>query len=208
MVKVYFLIFMYLLVCNCIIAQKETFHIAGKVLFDDYFQVSPINGAYIQIKGQKKGYIADSLGNFKIDNLKPGKYRLKFSCVSSFDYDTTIVIKNASVNEVNIKLPGWYYEEVFTPQAAREEMENGYPGLYVCTSTNNMEKIFADPFWKKYKVGYRIYEKDLIENSRQFFSAPLHVLIRFNQEVFTYLDYAYGKKWRDEAPADILGLEE
>ena len=208
MMRIKLLILIFMGVSHFIVAQEELFYIAGQVLADNYVCETPINGAYIRMKGQQKGYITDSLGYFKIDNLQPGKYKLKFTCISCFDYDTTIVIKNASVNEVNIVLPMWYYEEAFTSQAIREEIENGYPGLYVYTSTNNMEKLSADPFWEKYKVGYRIFERELIENSRQSFSAPMPVLIRFNQEIFNYLDYAYGKKWRDEAPVDILGLDE
>ncbi|MDR2919628.1 MAG: carboxypeptidase-like regulatory domain-containing protein [Tannerella sp.] len=208
MLKVYFGVFVYLLVSNSIIAQQETFHIAGKVLADDYYCLTPINGAYIQMKGQKKGYIADSSGIYKIDNLKPGKYKLRFTCVSCFDYDTTIIIQNNSIDSLNVVLPMWYYKKAFTSQAVKKEIESGYPALYVYTTTNNLENIFVDPFWEKYKIGYRIFEKDLIENSRQFFSAPQHVLIRFNQDIFNYLDKTYGKEWRKEAPIDILGLDE
>jgi len=202
MLRVYFFIFIYLLITNCSIAQEERFYIAGKIWGDYYIQTMPVD-AYIKIKGQKKGYLVDFSGVFKIDDLKPGKYNLKFTRIDCFDYDTTIIIKNNSVDSINIILPFWYDKEVFSIESARKEIKKGYPKLFVYTESSYTDKIFSDPFWKKYHLSCNIFEK-----KEDYISVPLSVLMSYNQETFDYLDKTYGKEWRKEAPVDILGLDE
>ncbi|MDR2038487.1 MAG: carboxypeptidase-like regulatory domain-containing protein [Bacteroidales bacterium] len=204
---------------QCLLAFDQDYFIAGKVYINEYEMISSVDGsyipaispvdAYIRIKGENgKGHMADSGGFFRIDHLKPGKYQLNFSCVGCFSFDTTIFIKNAPVESLKIILPLWYDQEKYSVRTAKKEIKTGHATLFACTNAGNKEKFFADQFWKKYQIGYLLFEKELIQKKEQHFSAPLPVLIKYNQEIFKYLDKTFGNEWHHEAPPGILGLKE
>lgn len=192
----------------CLLAagQEKTFLISGKVSGNDWYTVSPLIHAYIQIKEEPKtGFLTDSSGYFKIDGLKSGKYHLTVSFVGFESYETVIRLKNKSIDSLRIVLPLYYDPKEVSARRARKEIKRGHPHLYACTEEEKHTafKTFND----KYKVGFTIYNRKAIRNKQQHLNAPPEALIRYNRETFEYLDKAFGKSWYRETPPGIFGLE-
>lgn len=207
--KSYIFFFSAVLVIGSLCAQEKTYHIHGKVLLDEYVPVkTPAASAYIKIDGESKGYLTDLSGNFTIDKLKPGKYKLEFFYINFFKFDTIITIRNRPVEALQITLPMWYDKDMFSVESALENIDKGYPKLYVCTEKKNINDYYTDRITKESRINFVIYEKELIAQKKQFFSAPLWILIRYNNETFRHLDKKYDKQWRNHALPGILGFDE
>lgn len=80
------IIFLFLIVCITITAAaQQKLTIKGSVI--DKGKREPISFASVAIYGTPLGAVTDSLGNFKIENVSPGIYRLQISAVG---YNTTL----------------------------------------------------------------------------------------------------------------------
>ena len=113
-----------------------------------------------------------------------------------------------STDSLNILLPFSYNKEAYSLQQAQKEIRSGHPLLFGITETIQLDQFTTAVFWKKYKVNFVVYEKELIQKGVQNLEAPLDILLRFNEEIFNYLDQTFGEEWQKEAPAGILGLED
>lgn len=205
-----------LLSVGCSIQHPVNNKIVGRVYGEDFERTFPyksipvpLAGAYIQvIPSNKTGYLTDSLGYFKIENLTKKKYHLSFSFVGLESRDTTIVLRVHSTDSLNILLPFSYNKEAYSLQQAQKEIRSGHPLSFGITETIQLDQFTTAVFWKKYKVNFVVYEKELIQKGVQSLGAPLDILLRFNEEIFNYLDQTFGEEWQKEAPAGILGLED
>lgn len=204
--KIYAVLFICLLCVTHAIAQKKTFHIAGKVSGDTWINISPLANTFIQIKEAPKAvFLTDSSGYFKIDNLNRGKYRLKFSYTGFQDHDTTIIIKNVPADSLNIILPLYYYKKGVSTRHARKEIRKGHPHLYACTENDQDSAFYA--FYKKYKVWSSIFNKSSVENNEQFLPCSPDMLAHYNREAFRYLEKTFGKEWHNDLPRGVIGFE-
>jgi len=189
-------------------AQETGIYISGNVFIEDYAGSYPVHATVHLVQDKSQGTVADTAGYFEIKNIKPGKHKIRFSYMGCFNYDTTLMIKDKPVDSLSIKMSYWYDKEETSPASARENIRKGYPALYALVRRDNLENFYSDSFWKKYNISYMLYEEELILERRQYFGAPFDVLIKYNEEVFRYLDSQYNKQWRVEAPLEIVGLKE
>lgn len=197
------LCFLYTLVS----AQEKNFHIKGKVSGSEWSSVAPLINAYIQIKEKPEtGFLTDSLGNFKIDRLKKGKYHITVSFIGFESRDTVVRLTDKSIDNLVFVLPLYYDKKRVSMKQARKEIRKGHPHLYAYTEDDKHTAFQA--FYNKYQVGFSTYNPQLINNKEQHLNIPREVLIRYNRETFKYLDKTYGKDWQQEIPPGIIGFEE
>lgn len=200
------LILLLCFLCLSAAAQEKTFRITGKVSGNERGSETPLTNAYIQLKEKPgNGFLTDSSGIFRIDHLTKGKYHITVSFVGFESCQTTVHLKNKPTDTLYFVLPLYYDKREVSAKQARKEIRQGHPHLYACTKD---EKNTAfQRFDEKYKVGFFIYNPQTIRNGQQFLSAPPATLIRYNREIFKYLDKTFGKNWRQETPPGIFGHE-
>jgi len=213
-----------LLVCLTVIslkiqAQDKDFPISlhGKVYGEDIRKVppydvitTPLPQAYIQIKElPKRGWLTDSTGYFKIDDLKSKKYHINFSFIGLTSHDTIVIPRNEA-DSLHIILPLLYKhikKYYFSSELSRKNIKRGFPNLVMIIAKNQEQQIYENPFWTKYGVTYTYYTKELVQDGKQLLGAPNYIISDHNEEVFNYLDKNFGTAWRKEAPKGIFGLD-
>lgn len=197
--------------------NSEYFSIVGKVYGEEVRQVPPYDiitkpliNAYISFKElPKQGWLTDSTGCFRIENLKNETFHLKASYIGLNSCDTIITSYNEK-ETLCLSLSLWYDyigEHQYSPELSRKNIKEGNPNLVIVIPEDKGKKKISDnPFFQKYGVHYVGY---LEENGRltSYLAVPNCILASYNQEVFDYLDSKYGKNWRHEAPKGIFGLD-
>ena len=151
-----------LLSVGCSIQHPVNSKIVGRVYGEDFERTFPyksipvpLAGAYIQIiPSNKTGYLTDSLGYFKIENLTKKKYHLRFSFVGLESRDTTIVLRVHSTDSLNILLPFSYNKEAYSLQQAQKEIRSGHPLLFGIMETIQLDQFTKAVFWKKYAENF------------------------------------------------------
>ncbi len=85
------LLLVVLLSSTTILAQEKTF-LRGQII--DKANGEPIPGVAVYFESLKKGGVSDSDGNYKIESLSPGHYKIKVSAIS---------YKTMEINELDLK---------------------------------------------------------------------------------------------------------
>ena len=135
--------------------------------------------------------LTDSLGRFRFDNLKIGKYELKAKSIVYGDFDTLIILDEHSIVELKIHIKSFY--DIST-ETAYNDISNGEPKL-LCSG--GIIIIDDEDIEKKYNVQYLDFG---------CVTPEIDSMINYNKVVFEFLDKKYGTKWRKEVRQDIYGL--
>jgi hypothetical protein len=93
-------IIMFSLIISTTIAGQTTASLKGQII--DKSSGMGVPGAALIIESLKKGSAANSDGNFKIDFLTPGSYKVKVSALSYKSVEITDVILKSGLNELNV----------------------------------------------------------------------------------------------------------
>lgn len=91
---------MFSLIISTTIAGQTTASLKGQII--DKSSGMGVPGAALIIESLKKGSAANSDGNFKIDFLTPGSYKVKVSALSYKSVEITDVILKSGLNELNV----------------------------------------------------------------------------------------------------------
>jgi hypothetical protein len=197
MKKIIFIIYIILCLQQISVGQK-TFSISGRVIsainhkpLFDYEDVS------VAIANDPKSvaYI-DSIGRFKIENLKEGKYKIVILDFIYEPFDTTVIVSQKDIKGLVLALK---YDCIgFDKDSAYQDIKNGEPKLLLSGGIAPWFGEDDDVFEKKY--GFKYYE----------FGCQ-HVVMEcveaYSSIVFDYLDKKFGKKWRKEVRSDVLYLK-
>ena len=196
----------------------EKYSIIGKVYGECVRQVPPYDVMTIPLVGSnlsiselpKQGWLTDSTGCFRIDNLEKRAYHLKAAYVG-FDSCDTLIVLAGHADTLCLVLPLWYeyiskYE--CSPELSQANIRQGHPYIKLIIPEGKEREIREHPFWKKYGVNYNDYYP--LKNDGHlgcYLGVPNFMLAAYNQEVFDYLDGKYGKVWRFDVPSGIFGLD-
>lgn len=174
--------------------RDDQFSIQGKINLLIGLDIIPAREMIVTINNKAFIEITDSLGTFRLNNLKQGIYHLKVIGDSFPNIDTTITIVDKSIS--NLNLLAIAYCSV-NQDIAQSDIRNQRQRLLLVGGIAPVVCIYQNRFEKKYKVKYHDFGC----------IAPNHECItKYNQIIFKYLDKKYGKKWRKEVRKDVIGL--
>src|ERR1700712_4346891 len=120
--------FLFLLIILPFLAYSQkssnTYSISGNIKMLVGLEILPSRSPLMVLKETR--YIAelDSLGNFKFENLKPGKYRLQESYYLPAQVDTVILIENKSVTGLHFLIKS---KCLVTKELAEHDVKTGKP---------------------------------------------------------------------------------
>ena len=136
-------------------------------------------------------WVTDSLGLFKITGLTKGRYRL---VNSTLGIDTPFSLPKQSENMliVNVSFCSFGYVK------AQKDVKAGKPLLLLSGGIAPVSSPKEDNFEKRYMVKYHDFG-----DSPQSIKCSL----AYNNVVFAFLDKKFGKSWRRDARADVIGLK-
>ena len=64
----------------------------------------PVGFASVTLVNTRHGLLADSAGNFKLENIPAGSFLLRITCIGYMDYEKKILLKNAEKLTLGIKM--------------------------------------------------------------------------------------------------------
>ncbi|HTK21250.1 MAG TPA: hypothetical protein VL442_17145 [Mucilaginibacter sp.] len=136
-------------------------------------------------------WITDSMGLFKITGLAKGKYRLVNSAIG---IDTPFSVPKQSNNVLIVNVTSCSFGYV----KAQKDVKAGKPLLLLSGGIAPVASPKEDKFEKRYTVKYH-----------DFGDVPQSIKcsMAYNNVVFSFLDKKFGKSWRKDARADVIGLK-
>jgi hypothetical protein len=136
-------------------------------------------------------WVTDSLGLFKVTGLAKGRYRL---VNSALHVDTPFSIPRQSENVLIVNVSSCS----FGSAKAQKDIKAGKPMLLLSGGLAPVSSPKEDNFEKRYTVKYH-----------DFGDAPQNIKCSaaYNNIVFAFLDKKFGKSWRRDARADVIGLK-
>ncbi len=101
MINKYYLILLFTLCASITLAQTAI--IKGKVT--DSKSKEPLPGAYVHLDGMHKGATTDAFGNFEINKLTAGEYKVKVKYVgfSEFEKEVTVADNQTMIMDIAMK---------------------------------------------------------------------------------------------------------
>jgi len=156
--------------------------------------ILPSSGTIVNIKNTNIITETDSLGNFRLENLKNGKYNIEIVGEGFEPKDTSIVINDNSVE--NFKLM-FVSNCTVNGKVAEYEIKKGNPRLLILGGIAPVFYRGQEKFEKKYRVKYYDFGCDV---------PARECAVDYNKKIFEYLDRKYGKGWRKEVRNDVEGL--
>ena len=138
---------------------------------------------------------SDSSDNFKSEKLRPGTYTLEIDNYTSNHQKYVITITDKSISDYEIIIDVKCDIDNLTALA---DIKDRHPKLMLISGIAPVHIKGQENFEKKYKVKY--HEFGCI--------APIKTcVLMYNKVIFEYLDKKFGKKWRNDVRADVLGLK-
>ena len=174
--------------------QADQYSIQGKINLLIGLDIVPAREILVTVNN--KGLVAttDSLGSFRLDNLKKGEFLLKVIGDSFANIDTTITIVDKSIIGLNLLAIS---DCGVNQDIAEMDIKNQKQRLLLVGGIAPVVYIHQNRFERKYNVVYDDFGC----------LAPNHeCIVKYNQVIFKYLDGKYGKKWRKEVRKDVIGL--
>ncbi|WP_348744847.1 hypothetical protein [Tenacibaculum sp. 190524A05c] len=163
--------------------------------------VKPISEIYIELLKSKKPLLermtmADSLGFFRIKNLKPNKiYEIQIS-VSGYNNHTFKIKTNEGITKTTLTIDT---DCEYSAEQAEKDWKNGRPKLLLFGSivpTGNSQ--YDIKFEKSYGIEYFDFGC----------TPPTAECIKiYNERIFRFMDEKYGKKWRSKVRSDVEYLD-
>jgi hypothetical protein len=173
--------------------DSDYLSISGRVRLLAGFELTTPIQAYVIIKSVNKFAITDTLGQFRIDSLLQGTYKLSIQGLGYQNTDTIIKIIK-SINDLELLT---IVKCEINKDIAQQDIKKNKPRLLL--SSGIVPVIYSDQvnFEKKYGVIFFDYGD---------ITPPLECIQQYNKEIFAYLDYKFGKIWRREVSKDLIGL--
>ncbi|MHA6249116.1 FEKKY domain-containing protein [Pontibacter sp. CAU 1760] len=174
--------------------QTDLYSISGKVNLLIGLDIVPAQEALVTVKNTGQATNTDSLGNFKLENIAPGKHHLQIIGFSVPVIDTTVTITNAPVTGINLLART---NCVVNQDVAYRDIKYQRPRLLLVGGIAPVVYANQQKFEQRYDVAYHDFGC----------VAPNEKCIAlYNKVVFEYLDKRYGRKWRKEVRKDVIGL--
>ena len=149
----------------------------------------------IQLTPGNKVTETDSLGNYKFDGLKGGKYILRVIEYNPNPKEFEILLNTKSITGfdliVNADCP-------VNTRIAETEIKQGRPRLLLIGGVAPIITVWDSKFAKKY--GIQFYDFGDTGPAEE-------CVLQYNKEIFEYLDSKFGTKWRKEVRKDVIGLK-
>jgi hypothetical protein len=179
-----------------VINSDTTYYIKGKVFVDDFGVLEPLECVCVGIIDTELGGITDTAGNFQIDGIKSGTYKISVTYIGYAKTDTSIKISDESITGLIFTLNTYCIK--YDSEKAGEDIKNKTPKLFLFGSIAPVYYPGQENFENKYGVEY--YELgDNLEES-------LECNESYNKIIFKYLDEKFGGEWRKEVRKDVLGF--
>lgn len=157
--------------------SQDTGRIEGYVT--DSLENTPIAYANVIVEGTSKGASTDVNGFYFINNVKPGIYSLKCSCIGYYQSRK----ENIRVNRDSTTTCSFLINEIYLSRyAALKDLNNGEIIIYLFGGIKNYKAV--EDYAKKWRI--EIYVAGMIDYSR------------YNDEVYMYLDNKYGDGWCEQ----------
>ena len=136
-------------------------------------------------------WVTDSLGLFKITGLTKGRYRVVNSALG-IDTPFSVPKQSENILIVNVSTCSFGYVR------AQKDLKAGKPLLLLSGGIAPVSSPKEDNFEKRYTVKYHDFG-----DSPQSIKCSL----AYNNVMFAFLDKKFGKSWRRDARADVIGLK-
>jgi hypothetical protein len=174
--------------------QDNSYSISGKVNLLIGLDLVSAQEDLVTVKSASQVVTTDSLGNFKLENLKPGKHLIEVIGANFPVFDTTVIIIHKPVTDLNLLAVA---ECGINQDIAQRDIRNNKPRLLLAGGIAPVAYPDQHKFEKKFGVAYHEFGD----------SAPnQQCMVKYNKVVFKYLDSKYGRKWRKEVRKDVVGL--
>ncbi|PVY36083.1 FEKKY domain-containing protein [Pontibacter virosus] len=174
--------------------QTDSYSISGKINLLIGLEMVPVQEALVTVKNTGQVATTDSLGNFKLENLKLGKHQLQVLGASFSAIDTSVTITEVSITGLSLVAIA---DCSINEDIAQRDIKKNKPRLLIVGGIAPVVYVHQEKFEKKYDVKYHDFGC----------VAPNEKCIeQYNQVVFKFLDSRYGKKWRKEVRKDVVGI--
>lgn len=100
MINKYYLILLFTLCTS--VTWAQTAIIKGKVT--DRISKEPLPGAYVHLDGMHKGATTDAFGNFEINKLAAGEYKVKVKYIGFGEFEKEITVSDNQIMVINIAM--------------------------------------------------------------------------------------------------------
>ena len=174
--------------------NSENYYISGKIKVLVGLDITIPSEITIKIEPLNRYEVTDSLGIFRFDNIKPGKYRIKIVESRYLQTDTLIELKHNSITNLNLLIKAVC--DVDETIAERDINENK-PRLLLRGGIAAIFYYNQHDFEKKYNISY--FDFGCVGPARE-------CIVHYNKRIFQYLDSKFGKEWRKDVRRDVLGL--
>jgi hypothetical protein len=139
--------------------------------------------------------IADD-GQFKIDKLNSGTYRLTFRVNNDYvTIDTVVTISSESLSELQLKL----FKKPCDYDALRDINDSKLKILISSGTSPRINNKGDNAFERKFEIKYVVLGDSGPES--------WNCLEKYNDTVYEFLDKKYGKRWRKTVRDDAIGLK-
>ncbi|HEY9002485.1 MAG TPA: carboxypeptidase-like regulatory domain-containing protein [Mucilaginibacter sp.] len=157
----------------------------GKLLKFTHLAVVDVHGKVVS------RWVTDSMGLFKITGLAKGKYKLVNSALG---VDAPFSVPKQSENTFIVNVSACS----FGSAKAQKDIKEGKPMLLLSGGIAPVSSPKEDNFERKYSIRYH-----------DFGDAPQSIKCSeaYNNVVIAFLDKKFGKSWRRDARADVIGLK-
>jgi hypothetical protein len=174
--------------------QADSYSISGKINLLIGLEMVPVQEALVTVKNTGQVATTDSLGNFKLENLKLGKHQLQVLGASFSAIDTSVTITEVSITDLSLVAIA---DCSINEDIAQRDIKKNKSRLLIVGGIAPVVYVHQEKFEKKYDVKYHDFGC----------VAPNEKCIeQYNQVVFKFLDSRYGKKWRKEVRKDVVGI--
>lgn len=136
-------------------------------------------------------WVTDGSGLFKVTGLPKGRYRLVNSALG---IDTPFSVPKQSENVLIVNVSSCSMGS----EKAQKDIKSGKPMLLLSGGIAPVSTPKDDYFEKKYAIKYHDFG-DSPQNAK--------CSAAYNKVVFAFLDKKFGKAWRRDARADVIGLK-
>lgn len=175
--------------------ENEKYIIAGKILALHGTKSYPVSESVIDFNGVQSGLEeSNDKGEFRLQNLKCGVYKIKF--ISDYgELDTTIIIENKNILNLNIIFVS---KCEIDAEIANLDLMNKTPRLLIFGGIAPTEVYGQEKFEKKFGVEYYSYG---------CIAPAYECVLEYNQVIFDFLTNKYGKKWKRGVRKDVVGIK-
>ncbi len=187
----------FLLTSLSIFGQHDSiFSISGKLKLAIENKIFSANDTFIELYPSSYGAITYSLGNFRFDAVKSGRYELRMLEYERVSNSFRLEVNNKSVKNIDLVIR---VNCNLNSEVAKSDIERGEPKLLLIGGIAPVYHEEQEEIEKKYGFKYFDFGCDL---------QPRQCVLLYNGYIFNYLDGKFGDIWRQDVRQDIIGLSE